>query len=191
MSRPESKRRKDTCIECLIFKPNKAKDMCQNCWHKFKRKNQPNFFLRTRYTELKQRCIQDNKPCSKYYYGLEYCTLEEFLNKFDTDKQFLSLFSKWKENNYKYSLCPSIDRIEKTKGYIIGNMQFIEHGVNSRKDNENIVPVDVFDRSGTFIKTFECLNDAVRFFNVQQSNAWKVLYGQRKHTEGLVFKHKN
>lgn len=184
----EKNRRKDICITCDNFKPIKAKKMCQNCWHKIKRKTQPEFFLRTRYTELRQRCIKPNTPHSIYYFGLDYCTREEFLNKFKNNKQFLKLFNNWKKNDYLYKLCPSIDRIDKKEGYVIDNIQFIPHGENSSKDNENKLKVDVYTINGVYLESFTCLDDAVRKFDVQQSNAWKVLYGERKQTEGYVFK---
>lgn len=184
----ESKRRKDICVECSLLKPIKAKQMCQNCWHKFKRKHNVNFYLRTRYTELKQRCISNTKNCSKYYYGLKYCTLDEFLSKFLNNSEFLDLFTQWQQSNFVYSLAPSIDRIDKSKGYIIDNLQFITHGFNATKDNENRIPIDVYTRDGVLLKSFDSLNSAVDYYQVQQSNAWKVLYGKRNHTKNLVFK---
>lgn len=183
----ENKRRKDYCITCKLFKPIKAKNKCQNCWHKYKRRYNRNFFLRTRYTELKQRCINPNKSYSKYYFGLEYCSLKEFLDKFKKDINFLKLFKQWQKTNFKYKLCPSIDRIDNSKGYLINNLQFITHSENSTKDQKTL-KIEVYNKSGEFISEHASLNDAVRYYNVQQSNAWKVVYGYRKHTKGFIFK---
>ncbi len=36
-------------------------------------------------------------------------------------------------------------------------------------------------------KVYESLNDAVRATGVQQSNAWKVMNGQRRHSGGFIF----
>lgn len=186
--RGTKKKKMKLCNTCQRNIKIKAKGMCQNCWHKYKRRNNLNFFLRTRYSELVQRCIQANKPCSKYYYGLEYCTREEFLRKFIKDKTLAKLYKRWQNSNFEYRLCPSVDRIIKNKGYLIDNIQFIPHGENAKKDNESRLKVDVYDINGNFLSTHEYLNDAVRKYKVQQSNAWKVLNGQRRHTKKLIFK---
>ena len=53
------------------------------------------------------------------------------------------------------------------------------------------IPVEVTNtRTGKKIK-FKSLNDAVRATGVQQSNAWKVMNGQRRHTGGFVFERSN
>jgi hypothetical protein len=111
------------------------------------------------------------------------------LNKFRHDQQFLQLFKAWGESDYSTKLVPSVDRIDKSGGYVAENMQFITHSANSLKDQETI-PTIVLDTEGNILGEFVSLNDAVRAFKVQQSNAWKVMNGKRKHTCGLIFKRK-
>lgn len=182
---------KKTCEGCKEVKYIKAKGNCQNCWHKYKRKYNLNFFLRTRYTELVQRCKNPNNTTSKYYFGKTYCSKEDFLKLFINNESVKILYKNWQDNNFLYTLCPSIDRIDNNNGYEINNIHFITHGENCRKDNETKISVHVFDRNGNYLSSRDCLNGAVKFYKVQQSNAWKVLHGIRKHTCGYVFKIKN
>ena len=183
--RSELLRRKDTCVECLIFKPIKAKDMCQNCWHKFKRKNNKRFFLRTRYTEIRQRCTNENRPDHmKYYKGKLNCTLEDFYNKFIDDPIFNKLFDNWRDNNHIYTLVPSIDRINVNLDYSLDNMQFLEHGLNCSKDNKTKIKVKVYTKDGIFINEYDSLNKACIELNLIQANAWKVLHGERNTVSG-------
>lgn len=186
----ESRRRKDNCVTCENFKPIKAHQMCQNCWHKVKRKTQPKFFLSTRHTEIIQRCTNPNNPLNetKIYLGLPVCDKKSFVDKFLNNENFNKLFVEWQQSNYEYRLCPSVDRIDKNKGYVLDNLQFITHSENCSKDNESKIPVDVYTLNEEFVGSWECLDKAVKALDVQQSNAWKVLYGKRRHTEGYVFK---
>lgn len=184
----EADRRKDNCVECKNYKPIKAKDMCQNCWHKYKRKNEPNFFLRTRYTELKQRCINPNRITGKYYYGKKYCSLEEFLSTFLNDSSFLELFKNWQNSNWEYKLCPSIDRVNNSGNYTIDNLQFITHSQNSSKDQER-TPVIQKTKEGVFIKLFRSQSDASAELRIPQANIWKVVNGERKTAGGFRFEY--
>lgn len=187
MQRPESLRKKAVCKTCNIFKPIKTVDECQNCWHKFKRKYQLEFFLRTRYTEVVQRCTNKKHSTERYYFGKKYCTRQEFLNKFLDDKSLHELYKNWQKSNFQYALCSSIDRIDNNRDYTIENLQFITHSKNSQKDKETVA-VDVYTRGGKFLKSFISIAAAADNYEVQQANAWKVIHGIRKHSKGYVFK---
>ena len=181
--RSELLRKKDNCIACGEFKPIKAKCMCQNCWHKHKRKYDLNFFLRTRYTEIKQRAGIDYR----YENVLLLFSRQEFLDCYLNNETLKLLYKTWQENNFEYTLAPSIDRIDVKLHYSLDNIQWITHGQNSRKD-QVLRPVVVHTVDGTFIGKFDCLNDAVRFCGVHQANAHKVVSGKRNHTKGFIFK---
>lgn len=189
MSRqPEPRRRKDYCLECKNFKPIKAKGMCQNCWHKYKRKNDPEFFLRTRYTEVKQRCTNPNGTNHDIYLGKKFCSLNEFLLKFLNDENFLNLFKEWGLNGYKINHCPSIDRIDNAGDYTIENIQIITHLENSLKDRV-MTPVNVFDKQGNLKYKFESQGETARSLNIPQANIWKVLNKERKTAGGYYFEY--
>lgn len=190
MSRQESLRKKANCRTCNLFKPIKSKDNCQNCWHKIKRKTQPDFFLRTRHTEITQRCTNINNERRDVYFGKKFCSREEFLNMFKEDSEFNRLFIEWKDSGYDNRFVPSVDRIDNSGDYTLDNIRFITHSENCSKDQDKIETI-VTDIEGNFLGEFESLNSAVNHFKVQQSNAWKVMNGQRKHTTGLIFKRKS
>lgn len=189
MKNRELNRRKDICIECKRLMPIKAKDKCQNCWHKFKRKNDINFYLRTRFAEVRQRCVNKNKANNKGYLGREYCTLTEFLNKFISDPTFLKLFKEWKESGYEYKLNPSVNRIDTNKGYTLDNIEFMTHSQNSTID-QDMTPVNVYTKDGEFIRSYESQGEASRQLNLFQANIFKVLIGDRTHTGGYRFEYK-
>ena len=130
----ESNRKQDYCAKCKIFKKIKAKGNCQSCWNTIKRRTRPEFFLRMKYTEITQRCTNLSHDKTGRYQGKQFCTREEFLEKFINDSTFLSLFENWKLNNYEYKLNPSIDRIDTSGGYTLDNIQFLTHEQNCRKD---------------------------------------------------------
>ncbi len=54
-------------------------------------------------------------------------------------------------------------------------------------NKDRLVPVIVTNMFTGEKKKYESLNDAVRATGVQQSNAWKVMHGRRKHTGGYIF----
>lgn len=186
MSQSEGLRKKGICVGCADFKPIKAKKMCQNCWHKFKRKNNPEFFLRTRYTELRQRCINQRNN-NGYYFGLDHCSRSEFLNRFRNDETFNDLFNVWKQSGWDIKLCPSVDRIDVNKGYTLDNIQFITHSDNCAKDQiKQTVHVYSEDKQ-TLLYVFESQSEAARHLNIPQANIWKVITGERNHAGGFVF----
>lgn len=188
-NRPESMRRKDNCVECKDFKPIKAKNLCQNCWHKVKHRTQPEFHLRQKYSQIAMRCGNKNNKSYFRYKARLQCTREEFLARFKNDAEFLRLFKLWQESNFDYGLVPSVDRIDNTKGYTIDNMQFLTHSDNSLKDQE-LTPIVVLTKQLEFIAEYESQASAEKATGVPQSNLWKVCNKQRKSAGGLVFMYK-
>lgn len=182
----ESNRRKDNCVSCKNFKPIKAKDMCQNCWHKVKRRTQPEFYLRTRYTEIKQRCTNEKRKTAKYYIDKKVCTKEEFLKRFLNDKHFLELFNQWIKSGWDYKLSPSVDRIDSSKDYTLDNIQMITHSHNSTKDQIK-QEVFVYTKSGELVGHFRSHIEAARKLDLHVANIWKVINGERKTTGGYIF----
>lgn len=109
--------------------------MCSSCLRKTKRETKPSFYLGTCYSEIKRRCSHKDilRP---NYFGKNFCTREEFFNKFLTDDNFLLLFDNWRNHNFKRGEAPSIDRIDNNGDYSIENSQFIKHSENTGKDSK-------------------------------------------------------
>lgn len=184
----ESDRRKAVCVECGRFMPIKAKNMCQNCWHKFKRHNDINFLLRTRHSEIKQRCTNPKNQSADVYYGKKFCTLDEFLNKFKDDANLKFLMQQWTNSNYLPKFAPSIDRIDNSGDYTIENLQFITHSDNCMKD-KHYPRIKAWDKLGVYVGEFIGQQDAAKQLGLQQANIWKVLNKKRKHTCGYYFEY--
>jgi hypothetical protein len=126
-------RREVACKVCNKLKPNYGFGMCSACLRLHKRRTRPSYYLNTCYGEMKRR-VNTYDELRPNYYGLEICSKEEFRNKFDNDPEFMRLYKEWQDSGFKRASSPSIDRIDNTVGYILTNMRFIRHGVNSLKD---------------------------------------------------------
>lgn len=66
------------------------------------------------------------------YRGLNRCTREEFKEWASEQKGLHILHKEWSITGNKLKDCPSIDRIDPTRGYTVGNMRWITHSENSR-----------------------------------------------------------
>lgn len=182
----EARRPKAICSACSVFKTIKAYGNCQSCWHTYKRRNQPEFYLRQKWSEIKQRCsnINKNEHTTRNYLGRNYCSLEEFLSKFNKDPIYLKIFNEWRSYNFAIKYSPSIDRIDNKKDYIITNLQFLTHSQNSSKD-QDVTPVNVYKyKTNEFIGYFSSQMEASRILKIPQSNLWKVLNKERNSVCG-------
>lgn len=66
------------------------------------------------------------------YGGLSILTKDEFYDWSLRDENFNTLYKDWVESNYSHRLSPSIDRINTSFGYDLGNIRCITHSENSR-----------------------------------------------------------
>ena len=65
------------------------------------------------------------------YGGKELLEKQEFYNFSYNDPDFNKLFDQWVDSDYQRKLSPSIDRIDASKGYFIGNIRWLTHSENS------------------------------------------------------------
>lgn len=68
--------------------------------------------------------------------GLPIMSRQDFLswcNEPIVMKRFMALHQRWEDSGYKRSLAPSIDRIDNSKSYHIGNLQWLSVRDNSSK----------------------------------------------------------
>lgn len=148
-------------------------------------------FLKNTYSYIKNRCKNKYKATtSKYYYGKEYCSKEEFLNKFKNNKQFLDLFRRWQDSNFEYKEIPSINRLDNNKGYLPDNLEFITHSKNAGIDKEKL-PILMYDMDGNFIREYESKWRAHLELGIPNGNLVKCCYGERKSAGGYIWKFKN
>ena len=75
----------------------------------------------------------------KWYNGVHLWAGKEILPKEDfykwalANEDFHRLFEQWEKAGYERNLCPSVDRLDSSKGYILGNMEFVTFLVNATR----------------------------------------------------------
>lgn len=92
-------------------------------------------YLKHKYYMMKQRCTVGHKYAIRDYAdkGLNL-TMEEWLEWCDsTMPTFMALFDAWNASGCDPKLSPTIDRIDNSKGYELGNLQWLTRSANSRK----------------------------------------------------------
>lgn len=66
------------------------------------------------------------------YQGKTLLSRDEFYEWSMFDPDFCTLYVAWQESGYDRKLSPSVDRIDSTKGYVMGNIRWLTHSENSR-----------------------------------------------------------
>lgn len=89
----------------------------------------PNGFLMRSYRNMKSRCTGLVKP--HLYKGLSLLPKEDFYEWSRSSPDFWRLYRCWVAADYDRKLSPSVNRIDTTKGYEIGNIEWVTHSVNS------------------------------------------------------------
>jgi hypothetical protein len=94
-------------------------------------------YLSKQYSGMVQRIKGRNQGRDYLYEGLPIMSRNEFYSFANKDEAFKELFSMWIRSGYYQQYAPSIDRIDSTKGYIIGNIRFITFYENSLRGLKN------------------------------------------------------
>lgn len=89
-------------------------------------------FLMRKYRNMTSRVTGVQHLKAHLYKGKEILDREDFYEWAVNSLDFDTLFENWKEGNYDRKLCPTVDRIDASKGYTVENMQWITHSENSR-----------------------------------------------------------
>ena len=84
------------------------------------------------YRNMQSRIFGIQKLKYHLYKDREIMSREDFYEFSINDKQFNELYDAWVNAEYNRKLCPSIDRIDSSKGYTMDNVRWITHSENSR-----------------------------------------------------------
>ncbi len=178
---------KRKCNLCPKSKRIKAYGFCESCYKKLKRQTDPLYFLKHLHVKLKQRCTNPMERFATIYYGKNFCTQKEFLDKFSKDSVYLEVFYKWVASGCARNMAPSVDRINNAGDYQIHNLQMLALTVNCIKDKPN-VQVKAFNKeSGSFVNTFNSIADAARALNINQTGISRCVKGLQAFAGGYTF----
>ena len=83
------------------------------------------------YRNMKPRTEGVLKKKAHLYMGLDLLSKKDFYNWSKESFEFESLFLLWESSGFDKKLSPSIDRIDPSRGYEIGNMRWSTHSHNS------------------------------------------------------------
>jgi hypothetical protein len=123
------------CIECAkkdIHNSRRKKKKYYDCFDKDRYRNNILRLWKHKYRSMFRRIKGMNKHSNligkdlmPWPFFLDWCN--------STKKDFIKIHRKWKKSNFERKLAPSIDRIDNTKGYTFGNLQWITQSQNSKK----------------------------------------------------------
>lgn len=73
---------------------------------------------------------------------------------------FHELFLSWEQSNYSRKLTPSVDRIDSSKGYYLGNMEWVTHSENSKIGSHSNIKKIKNSKRVKILKTTDGVDDA-------------------------------
>lgn len=83
------------------------------------------------YSGMKCRVTTTNPAVVRSSTGKPILSHEAFLLWSLNQSRYLLLHASWAEAGYPRKLAPSVDRLDNTKGYVIGNMEWVTQQENS------------------------------------------------------------
>lgn len=91
----------------------------------------PNGFLMRAYRNMTSRVTGVQKQRAHLYAGLPQLSREEFYQWAKGNSDFWHLFRLWVASGYNQKLTPSVNRIDPDQGYLLGNIEWLTHSLNS------------------------------------------------------------
>lgn len=126
----------------------------------------------------KQRCTNPNNPKYKWYKN----------RKFDLTPEQGEIL--WNRDKAYLMKKPTLDRENNDEGYTFKNCRFIEHKLNSIKDQ--LRSVLQFDMDGNFIKEYVSIKNAADTVKVHPCQISRVCKGEKYYNSsaGFIWKYK-
>jgi hypothetical protein len=99
--------------------------------HKYERTI--NGFLMRKYRNMQSRVLGIQKIKAHLYKNKSLLSREDFYTWAVNQDSFHKLWAVWINSNHDRKLCPSVDRIDSSKGYTLKNMEWVTHSENSSR----------------------------------------------------------
>lgn len=99
-------------------------------WSKLYEKTPKGFLMRT-YRNMQSRVTGVQVKKAHLYKGLMILPRDDFYAWTWENPTFWRLYKQWAATDYDRRLTPSINRINSSKGYLLDNIEWLTHSVNS------------------------------------------------------------
>lgn len=153
--------------------------ICKDCKNTHKNLYRKEYPWRKTLSALKQRCKNMDDP----RYG------GKGIKALISEEEIKELWFRDKAYNLKE---PSIDRLDSDGHYEFGNCRFIELKENTfRMNKARIKPILQYDLEGNFIKEWESISEASKFYNTNKGNISNNAIGRCKSSGNYIWRYKN
>lgn len=97
----------------------------------------PRGYLNRVYGNIKTRCTKTQYKKNAKYHGLPVLSWEEFV-EWGLTPEFEEMYQRYLKSGKDRKLAPSVDRIDPTKGYVLGNIQWLTLSENSKRVGKTV-----------------------------------------------------
>jgi hypothetical protein len=125
------------CFSCTLSDQRKARAEKGNAITRRYEKTKRGFLMRL-YRNMKSRIEGVQRLKAHLYLGKDLLAKEGFYEWAEASPDFHRLYEAYERSDFDRELAPSVDRIDTTMGYILGNMRWITANENSRLGIKNL-----------------------------------------------------
>ncbi len=131
------------CSMCKLTKPrsefHKNQSTCKPCHVLRQRQYRRTIrgFLDQKYTAMSKRVRGKDSRCAHIMNGMDIISRSSFIEWAYEQPTLKRLFRQYKQSNWDFKICPTVDRIDPTRGYTFDNMRFITQSENAKHRWDN------------------------------------------------------
>ena len=125
---------------------NRERDRRTNYAYHKRYEKTPKGFLMRAYRNMQSRVTGVQWKKAHLYEGLPILRREAFYLWATNSDDFWRLYRQWVAADYEQRLTPSVNRIDTTKGYLLGNMEWMTQSLNSSLANRHRESVKTLER---------------------------------------------